>query len=92
LAPRSLPAYPGPSQPPGAYRLAPALRDRIDGWRVAVVDDAINAGTAVGVIIRPGPEHTNVVSTTTAAGSRSLIMTWVQPGRQSRHDHELAGE
>src|SRR6266487_4474970 len=22
-----LPAYPGPSQPPGAYRLAPALRD-----------------------------------------------------------------
>jgi orotate phosphoribosyltransferase len=44
-----LPAYPGPgpSQPPGAYRLAPALRDRIDGWRVAVVDDAINAGTAV---------------------------------------------
>jgi len=44
-----LPAYPhpGPSQPPGAYRLAPALRNRIDGWRVAVVDDAINAGTAV---------------------------------------------
>ena len=44
-----LPAYPGPgtSQPPGAYSLAPALRDRIDGWRVAVVDDAINAGTAV---------------------------------------------
>jgi orotate phosphoribosyltransferase len=41
-----LPAYPGPSQP-GAYRRAPALRDRIDGWRVAVVDDAINAGTAV---------------------------------------------
>lgn len=42
-----LPAYPGPSQPPGAYRLAPALRDRIDGWRVAVVDDAINAATTM---------------------------------------------
>jgi orotate phosphoribosyltransferase len=43
-----LPVYPGPGlSQPGAYRLAPALRDRIDGWRVAVVDDAINAGTAV---------------------------------------------
>lgn len=45
-----LPAYPGtgrPPRPPRAYRIAPALRGRISGWRVVVVDDAINAGTAV---------------------------------------------
>lgn len=41
-----LPAYPGTSGPPG-YQLPAATRDRIGGWRVAVVDDAVNAGTAV---------------------------------------------
>jgi orotate phosphoribosyltransferase len=29
------------------YRLAPGVTRRADGWRVAIVDDAINAGTAV---------------------------------------------
>lgn len=41
-----LPAYPGPGRPP-AFRLPATVRDRIGGWRVAVVDDAVNAGTAV---------------------------------------------
>jgi orotate phosphoribosyltransferase len=38
-----LPAYPAP----GGYRVPPAVRGQIPGWRVAIVDDAINAGTAV---------------------------------------------
>ncbi len=41
-----LPAYPGPG-PPAGYRLPRTARDQIAGWRVAVVDDAVNAGTAV---------------------------------------------
>jgi orotate phosphoribosyltransferase len=44
-----LPAYPaqaaGPGEPTG-YRLARASRDLVGGWRVAIVDDAVNAGTA----------------------------------------------
>jgi orotate phosphoribosyltransferase len=39
-----LPAHPGPA---GGYRVPAALRDEVPGWRVALVDDAINAGTAV---------------------------------------------
>jgi orotate phosphoribosyltransferase len=39
-----LPTYPGP----GGYRLPPTLRGQVGGWRVAIVDDAVNAGTAVG--------------------------------------------
>jgi orotate phosphoribosyltransferase len=45
-----LPAYPGPGppfRPPDGYHLPAAVRDRIGGWRVAVVDDAVSAGTAV---------------------------------------------
>jgi len=46
-----VPAYPGPRQP-GRFRLpAPAAGD-IGGWRVAVVDDAVNAGTAVRASIQ----------------------------------------
>jgi orotate phosphoribosyltransferase len=44
-----LPAYrdAGPSAQPASYRLPRSLRGRIGGWRIAVVDDAVNAGTAV---------------------------------------------
>ena len=41
-----LPAYAG-SGHPARYRLPGTVREQIAGWRVAVVDDAINAGTAV---------------------------------------------
>jgi orotate phosphoribosyltransferase len=41
-----LPAYRDPENPPAGYCLAPAT-GAISGWRVAVTDDAINAGTAV---------------------------------------------
>ena len=41
-----LPAYAGPGRPP-RYRLPAPVRGQIAGWRVAVVDDAVNAGTAV---------------------------------------------
>lgn len=36
----------------GAYCVPPALRDRLRGRRVAIVDDAINAGSAVGTTAR----------------------------------------
>jgi orotate phosphoribosyltransferase len=45
-----LPAYPAPPPVPGAppqFRIAPSLLAGIQGWRVAVADDAVNAGTAV---------------------------------------------
>ncbi len=45
-----LPAYRRPasgSPEPVGYRLPRAARRAIGGWRVALVDDAINAGTAV---------------------------------------------
>jgi orotate phosphoribosyltransferase len=38
-------AGPGPGQP--GYHLPPGIERRVAGWRVAIVDDAINAGTAV---------------------------------------------
>ena len=41
-----LPAYYEPG-PPARYRLPRVVRDEIAGWPVAVVDDAVNAGTAV---------------------------------------------
>ncbi len=41
-----LPAYPEPG-PPARYRLPRSVRGQIAGWRVAVVDDAVNAATAV---------------------------------------------
>jgi orotate phosphoribosyltransferase len=41
-----LPAYHEPG-PPARYRLPRAALDEIAGWPVAVVDDAVNAGTAV---------------------------------------------
>jgi orotate phosphoribosyltransferase len=44
-----LPAYPAPPAQPGettGYRLARTARDLVGGWRVAIVDDAVNAGTA----------------------------------------------
>lgn len=41
-----LPAYPEPG-PPARCRLPRVARDEIAGWPVAVVDDAVNAGTAV---------------------------------------------
>jgi orotate phosphoribosyltransferase len=44
-------AAPAPTDRPGLYpvdyRIAPALRDQLRGRRVAVVDDAISAGSAV---------------------------------------------
>jgi len=41
-----LPAYQEPGSP-ARYRLPRVARDEIAGWPVAVVDDAVNAGTAV---------------------------------------------
>ena len=44
-----LPAHRDPAPRPGqatAYRL-PRVRGGIGGWRVAITDDAVNAGTAV---------------------------------------------
>jgi orotate phosphoribosyltransferase len=41
-----LPAYRDPEKQPAGYYLPPVTRG-IRGWRVAVTDDAINAGTAV---------------------------------------------
>jgi orotate phosphoribosyltransferase len=44
-----LPAHRRPPPAPGAatgYRIPPSMRSRIGGWRVAITDDAINAGTA----------------------------------------------
>lgn len=37
--------------PPLAYRIPDAQRDRLHGKRVALVDDAINAGSAVGATL-----------------------------------------
>jgi hypothetical protein len=44
------PGSPGPGQ--AGYRLPPAVRPRVAGWRVAIVDHAINAGTAVAACFR----------------------------------------
>jgi orotate phosphoribosyltransferase len=44
------PGSPGPGQ--AGYRLPPAVRPRVAGWRVAIVDDAISAGTAVAACFR----------------------------------------
>jgi orotate phosphoribosyltransferase len=41
-----LPAYRDPEKQPTGYYL-PLVARRISGWRVAVTDDAVNAGTAV---------------------------------------------
>jgi orotate phosphoribosyltransferase len=49
-----LPGYRAPAGPPGevtGYRL-PRLPGGITGWRVAVVDDAVNAGTAVAACLQ----------------------------------------
>jgi orotate phosphoribosyltransferase len=49
-----LPAYRHPARRPGeatAYRL-PRVQGGIGGWRVAIVDDAVNAGTAVQACFR----------------------------------------
>ncbi|HZC42114.1 MAG TPA: hypothetical protein VE343_15655 [Streptosporangiaceae bacterium] len=42
-----LPAYPAAGSPPPGFRVPAGLREGISGWRVAVADDAVNAGTAV---------------------------------------------
>ncbi len=36
----------------GSYRVPPSVRGQIGGWPVAIVDDAINAGTAAGASYR----------------------------------------
>jgi orotate phosphoribosyltransferase len=41
-----LPAYRAPRESPAGYRL-PGVPGGIGGWRVAIADDAVNAGTAV---------------------------------------------
>jgi len=54
-----LPAYRCPAAPPGGstgYRL-PAVPGGIGGWRVAVVDDTVNAGTAVTACLGQLREH-----------------------------------
>ncbi len=54
-----LPAYRCPATPQGSspgYRL-PAVPGGISGWRVAVVDDAVNAGTAVKACLGQLREH-----------------------------------
>jgi orotate phosphoribosyltransferase len=50
-----LPAYPAPAAAPDAapaYLLARTARDLVAGWRVAIVDDAVNAGTATRACFR----------------------------------------
>ena len=42
-----VPAGRAPGPGPSGYRLPPGMERRVTGWRVAIVDDAINAGTAV---------------------------------------------
>lgn len=49
-----LPASRSPG--PGGYRLPP-VPGGIGGWRVAIVDDAVNAGTAVRACFRELREH-----------------------------------
>ena len=38
--------------PAGGFRLPAALRGRVAGWRVALVDDAVNAATATRASVR----------------------------------------
>jgi orotate phosphoribosyltransferase len=50
-----LPAHRGPAPRPGeptGYRLSPGARSGMEGRRVAITDDAINAGTAVRACFR----------------------------------------
>ena len=53
-----IPAGRDPSPGPSGYHLPPGMERRMDGWRIAIVDDAINAGTAVtacfGLLRRSG--------------------------------------
>ncbi len=42
-----IPAGRDPSPGQSGYHLPPGMERRMDGWRIAIVDDAINAGTAV---------------------------------------------
>lgn len=42
-----VPAGRAPGPGPSGYRLPPGMERQMTGWKVAVVDDAINAGTAV---------------------------------------------
>jgi orotate phosphoribosyltransferase len=46
------PAPEAPAQAQDGYRLSPGVARRAAGWRVAIVDDAINAGTAVTACFR----------------------------------------
>lgn len=54
-----LPAYsrPGQAGGPAGYRLPGSTRDMIGGWRVAIVDDAVNAATAVQACFRQLRDH-----------------------------------
>jgi orotate phosphoribosyltransferase-like protein len=54
-----LPAYsrPGQAGGPAGYHLPGSTRDMIGGWRVAIVDDAVNAATAVQACFRQLRDH-----------------------------------
>ena len=72
-----LPAYAEPGNP-GRYRIPGTVRDRIAGWRVAVVDDAVNAGTAVRASceeLRAGGAEPVVVAALLALGPAASFIT-----------------
>jgi len=72
-----LPAYAGPGGP-ASYRLPGSVRGQIAGWRVAVVDDAINAGTAVRAScqeLRSAGAEPVAVAALLALGEASAVVT-----------------
>jgi orotate phosphoribosyltransferase len=72
-----LPAYPGPGHP-ARYHLPDAVRGQIAGWRVAVVDDAVNAGTAVRASceeLRAAGAEPVAVAALLALGQASPVIT-----------------
>ena len=73
-----LPAYraPTPDGQPPAFRL-PDVHGGINGWRVAIADDAVNAGTAVQACARQLRDHGAVpvaVAALLAVGGASTTM------------------
>ena len=73
-----LPAYraPTPDGQPPAFRL-PEVRGGITGWRVAIADDAVNAGTAIQACARQLRDHGAIavaVATLLSLGDASTTM------------------
>lgn len=62
----------------GGYRLPGPLRERVSGWRVAIVDDAVNAGTAVRASaqeVRAAGGTPVAVATLLALGQAHAVVT-----------------